>query len=108
MLGDKGAAGVRTNGSDSAQDPYDIPVYHTGCLAQRNLGVSLYWEEEGWARTRPGWAGDSPVQRQWRQWLQLCTAPRQAGAAAGSLLYVARGRLAPLPPDCEDRGGSRL
>lgn len=41
---------------------------------------------------------DSPGQRQWKQWPQLCTAPRQAGAAAVSLLYVACDPLAPLPP----------
>lgn len=40
-----------------------------------------------------------PGQRQWKQWLQLCTAPRQAGAAVGCLLYVAHDLLAPLPPD---------
>lgn len=96
MLRDKGALGISTNGSDTAQHPYHISVHHTGCLAQRSSGLSLGWEV---AYTRCGWAMVSPDQRQWKQWLQLCTAPHQAGTAAGSLLYGACGPLAPLPPD---------
>lgn len=44
------------------------------------------------------WRTGLPGQRQWKLWPQLCSAPRQAGTAAGSLLSVAHDRLAPLPP----------
>lgn len=36
LLGDKGTAGIGTNGSDTAKHPYYIPIHHTGCLAQRS------------------------------------------------------------------------
>lgn len=47
LLGDKGAAGISTNASDTAQHPYYIPIHHTGHLTQRRPGVSLVWEERG-------------------------------------------------------------
>lgn len=99
LLGDKGAAGISTNGSDTAEHPYYISIHHTGCLAQRSPGVSLVWGEGRQVCTKWAWGVGLPGQRQWKQWLQLCTAPHQAGAAGGSLLYVACGPLAPLPPD---------
>lgn len=32
LLGDKGAAGISTNGSDTAKHSYYVPIHHTGCL----------------------------------------------------------------------------
>lgn len=52
LLRDKGATGISTNGSDTAQHPYYIPIHYTGYLAQRKVGVSLVWEEERWACTK--------------------------------------------------------
>lgn len=49
LLGDKGVAGISTNASDTAQHPHYISVYHTGHLTHRSPGVSLVWEESGYA-----------------------------------------------------------
>ena len=47
VLGDKSAAGISTYGSDTAQHPYDVPIYHSGGLAQRSL-------ESAWSGSKVG------------------------------------------------------